>query len=453
MVSSTKIITFISEGHPYDAGYDLTASARILQEHARNVGASFSAYSPSILRKLGVGELIREYPDEVGLHNNPFLHKVGFAAWKPFIILHAMQSMKEGDVILYVDGNVLKYHSLINYVINCKELVSVCLGDRDFYIGREHEGDLIRSIDYAKYNQIYDIALNSSLANHHQMLIVNNIIARVNDVSRQFFLNWLALCMQERYIHPPTTPDELHPAYRWFCPEQSILNMLVVRYILERRLSPEFPGISCGRDGTPRVADNSYVHAAGDIVKPEIPFEQQFEPEIQEAQRLLSRVFSSALPHEDWNFLHCTFDDWTSHEDDASTELEPNGDLIFIDGTEQRHHLIRYRNRNLDHAVVMLNVKIKFLEDETRFLVNQWGGYDICTLSSSMEIFKSINCVDLKFFEEDEDGFRAVSIVFLNYHDSISIGSIKINGTDPGDGKPIFVFRDLSVAYRRFSKF
>lgn len=451
MAPFTRVITFISEGKNYDPGYDLTASARILQEHARNIGVDFKAYSPSVLRGLGVSELIREYPNSLCLPNNPFLHKVGFAAWKPFIILYELASMKEGDILVYVDGNVHKYHGLINYVQDCKSLIDVCLGDCDFYIGREQPENNLLARDYTKSNQIRDIALDSKLADVYPLLIVNNIIARVTNTSRQFFLNWLALCMQESYILPPKE-NEVHDTYKWFCPEQSNLNMLVIRYILEGRLDPEFPGISCKRDGIPLIADNSYIHYAGEIIRPCQQFEQQFVAEINNAQRLLQAVISHAPLSEDWRYLPCKFENWTSHEDDASISCEHNGDLIFSDGVENRHHLIRCRNKNLDHAVVMLEMRLRFLRAETRLLINQWGGHDICAISVNMDIVRNINCIDLQIKPLDQDGFYSVKITFLNYHDSVSIGSMKSYATEPGEGKPSFVFRDLRLAYRRFSK-
>ncbi|GBR54922.1 hypothetical protein AA106555_1861 [Neokomagataea thailandica NBRC 106555] len=451
MAPFIRVISFISEGQNYDTGYDLTTSARILQEQARNVGADFKIYSPSVLRGLGVSELIREYPDALSLPNNPFLHKVGFAAWKPFIILHELASMKEGDILIYVDGNVHKYHGLVNYVRDYKNLVDVCLNDRDFYIGREQPGHNLRSRDYTKANQIHDIALDAKLADVYPLLIVNNIMARVTKTTQQFFLNWLALCMQERYILPPRD-DEFHHSYRWFCPEQSNLNMLVIRYILERRLAPQFPGISCERDGIPRIADNGYVHDAGELIQPDLPFEQQFASEIEEAQNLLQRVTSRAPLAEDWSILPCTFDDWTSHEDDASTSREQNGDLVFCDGTDHRYHLMRYRHHSLDHAVVMLEMDVRFLKDETRFLVNQWGGHDICAVSANMDIVKSINCIDVRVGPRDENGFHHIKVIFLNYHESVSIGSIKTYGIEPGEGTPSLVFRNMRLGYRRFSK-
>jgi len=220
-----KFVVFYTEGTPNDEGSDLTKVVRTVRSLVEEAGHEFDAYTPKRLYQMGAGELVKAYPDKYNLGNNPNTHKFGLFSWKPFTILHALSTMEKDDVIFYLDANIAKYPTLRLVIQSINTIINKALNFCDFYIGRELTEQVLKASDFCSIRQIEEIGGNSLFVQNFPLLIANNIIAKVSDFAFDILLDWLAMCRVKEYILPPTKEEEKSPNFKWFCADQSILNM------------------------------------------------------------------------------------------------------------------------------------------------------------------------------------------------------------------------------------
>lgn len=296
-MAKITIVTFHSEGPPYDEGLSLEPQAAALRHIAEELGVGFEAYTPRRLRELGAGAVVRSYPESFKLEANPGYHKIGFGAWKPFIILYELARLNDGDVVFYMDANIIKYPGLRDKALSVREMVAAALENCDFFIGRENVPSAVaRACQFSSMAQLSTIGRGTLFAKNFPILLANNIIARKTDSACAIVLDWLALCMVDGLITPPRIPEERTEEYKWFCAEQMVLNYIIARHIEEGELPWYFPNLFYGRGNIPVVPENMHVVwlAGSPRVEARTPrLRQQFAPEIKKARAFLSSFTAS----------------------------------------------------------------------------------------------------------------------------------------------------------------
>lgn len=299
-MAKITIVTFHSEGTPHDEGLSLEPQATALRRIAEDLGVGFEAYTPRRLRELGAGILVRSFPDSFKLELNPGYHKIGFGAWKPFIILHELSKLNEGDVVFYMDANIIKYPGLRDKAFAVREMISAALENCDFFVGRENvQSAATRAGQFSSLAQLSKIGRGTLFAKNFPILIANNIIAKKTDFACAILSDWLALSMVDELIIPPQTPEERTAEYRWFCAEQMVLNYIIARHIEEGVLPWYYPNLCYGRGGVPFVPENMHVVwlAGSPRVGAHTPkLREQFAPEIETARAFLSSFSASDAP-------------------------------------------------------------------------------------------------------------------------------------------------------------
>lgn len=310
-----KIICFYTEGVPNDDGFPLKKVGKTIEYLAKDQGCMFEAYTPAKLQKMGCQEFIREYSETMKINVNPSMHKIGYSAWKPFIILHALQSMEEGDIVFYIDSNLEKYPSLRKFIENVKDISKEATRFCDFYIGRERVDQDLRLTFFANKHISTEIGQDKDFFINFPLCICNNIIARKSKFSEDILIDWLSLCRVERFLLPPKAEDR--PVNLWWSTsEQSVANAVIARHVMEGTLPWFFPGISFGREAVFQVADNSHVA----LLAQESPWNtqtlpalrEQFAYEINETKTFLRDVFSGKFnqPQKHWELLSKNVNDW-----------------------------------------------------------------------------------------------------------------------------------------------
>jgi hypothetical protein len=287
-MSRITIVTFHSEGAPHDDGMSLQPQAAALRRIADGLDVGFEAYTPRRLRELGAVEVVRSFPDAYRMERNPGMHKIGFGTWKPFIILHTLSKLNDGDVAFYQDVNVAKYPGLAAKASSVRAMVDTALANTDFFIGRENVVSATpRACQYSSQAQLSVIGRNTLFTKNFPVLIANNIMARKSAIATDILLDWLALCMIDALILPPRTPQECPSEYRWYCAEQMVLNAVIARHIEEGLLPWYYPNLVYGRDALPVVPENMHVAwlAGSPRVSADTPtLRQQFAAEIAHAR-------------------------------------------------------------------------------------------------------------------------------------------------------------------------
>lgn len=297
MITRIKVITFHTEGFPHDDGLPLDQSMEDLKALVLSQGCEFEAYTPRKLRALGAEDLVQRYDDKYALPKNPGLHTIGMCAWKPFVLLHALQSMSKNDLVIYTDANIGKYPGLRVAMENIPEFVAGTGDVHDFFVGRECEDQRRKVAQHASGRQIVEIGGNTVFSCNFPMHIVNRIVSRNTPAAKEILLYWLALCRVQKFILPPLVGDH-HEEYRWFCPEQSVLNLILANLIEEGQLPYYYSTIGFDRAGRRFVGDNSHLSCiSAPIGRPHyIPFRQRFAKEIAEAELYAVTRMAQPLP-------------------------------------------------------------------------------------------------------------------------------------------------------------
>jgi hypothetical protein len=454
-----KVVTFYSEGYPNDAGIPLRNHMLTMRAIAQDNGLAFTAYSPRRVRELGAPDLVREYPDETALPENHSLHKIGFSAWKPFIMIHALRELGRSDVLFYLDVNMSKYPSYRWRLENAIRIAQDVLSRVDLWVGRETNDPEIKASHHSNAHQISEIGGATAFAFEFPQLIVNNIVLRNTPAARRVLLEWLALCRVPRFILPPCAEDR--PAgYRWFCPEQSVLNMLVARYIQEGKLPAFYPGVGYGRGAAHErfVPGLDHVqHLASDAAEPavQVPLERQFQHEFAEAEAYLSAMHSArneSLPVCDgWSSVETSIQDWRA-VDGASVRTLSCGSFVLRDGAGRDFFLVRTESDRFHEAEVELTVEAKPLPDaNVGFHVQHWGGIDVCTFGTDGSVV--LPGLALEATCEDIDcEFRSYRVRFFNLHHTLSFGTGNPGGYYLGQGREQYEIRAIRVRVRPLSQ-
>lgn len=109
------LITFYSEGPPYDTGIPLGRAAAVLRAAYEPHVTSFVAYTPTTMANLTVAGVrgSEALKPQHALRENPGLSEVGGGAFKPFTILHRLGQLANGELLVWRDSNCLKHPPLL----------------------------------------------------------------------------------------------------------------------------------------------------------------------------------------------------------------------------------------------------------------------------------------------------------------------------------------------------
>lgn len=241
-------ITFITEGSPFDNGFNLQETGRLIQERLSPHFKTVTVFTKRSLKEIpGSDNFCNDF--DMPLENNPNAHKIGYFDFKAFLLNHVMNSLPEGEMILYHDGNFSKNPHYFdsdwsNIKEICENLLSVNQSDVWVQIERsntwvkEHVKRLV--IDSIIENEIErELALNSRLINAARILVKNS------KFSQAFVNDYAYLCQHKQLLTTHPDPNR-HPQAKWYCGDQDVLNALVYRYIFDGRFQPDFPKYAFG---------------------------------------------------------------------------------------------------------------------------------------------------------------------------------------------------------------
>tara|TARA_B100002019_G_C21274161_1_gene604209 strand:- start:5445 stop:6275 length:831 start_codon:yes stop_codon:yes gene_type:complete len=258
-----NLVTFYSEGTPNDEGLNLSLNRDIIYNCAKNHVDDISFYTPLRLRKMGYDYFVKKY-ERQGLVNNLGFANTGFGAWKPLIILLELEKMKDGDILIYRDCNAEKYDELKNYN-NIKNIAEMSLQrcHFDFFVSSEYARRRLNKIMYLKYyaktNVLRELGENHPMLYSFPNLKVNLLFIRKTRISIDFLKEWKTACEKERWINGEQY-GELCEGFQWHCPEQAILNTLIVNWIRNRKynIPLKYPFFSFKRDLFPQTEGLRY---------------------------------------------------------------------------------------------------------------------------------------------------------------------------------------------------
>lgn len=240
-----NLVCFYSEGPPLDDASPLSDCKYKVLNYANGYFDNIQFYTPSILKSMSFGESVKPRPP--GCVPTGTWPAIGNCAWKPLIMLLEMEKMEEGDVLLYRDCNVNHRKTLRDYddIKNHSfDLLDLC--GFDFFIGAELYGDKEFSPlkRFCKPNIIKELAKNQKFSKEFPMCIVDFLVAKKSKASVQLLNEWKEACSNERWIDGETYDEDTEEMSVFF-PEQSILNVIISNWIVDRKfdIPVEYPGI------------------------------------------------------------------------------------------------------------------------------------------------------------------------------------------------------------------
>ena len=259
-----NIVFFASEGIPHDRGYPIYNELvhfkeKLLKENSKI--NNIEIYTPRKLKSMGYDYHVKEYEDTGYVTMNKNLQYIGFCAWRPLIILLELEKMKDGDILVCRDSNIKKYKDLYNYN-NIFELslhfLEQC--NFDFFIPRQSED--LKTINYCKKDVIVELGNDHPFFYEYRMHWNNFLVIRKSNISIELLQEWLLACENENWINGNCHRENIKNTFRWLCPEQSILNVIIAKWILEKRnnIPKNYSPIICGRDFNNYSLATSYPH-------------------------------------------------------------------------------------------------------------------------------------------------------------------------------------------------
>ena len=155
----------------------------------------------------------------------------GNFAWKPLIILYMLNKSNDNDIILYRDINFNKYPNVLNGNDNYIKLIDKIMKNTDLFVPIENYPD-IKYKNHVKKEifEYFDCYNNDYLESYlHNASI---IICRKNNKTINFIKEWLYYCGIERLISDNLYIKQ-HKDFRWCTQDQSILNILLKKIIMQ----------------------------------------------------------------------------------------------------------------------------------------------------------------------------------------------------------------------------
>ncbi|MBY7770432.1 hypothetical protein KW411_16330 [Vibrio fluvialis] len=232
MSNKINVVSFYSEGYPNDRGLDLSSNKDNITSSAREHVDEVSFYTPSLLRKLGFEQYVKEYSYRGLVYKNPGMNFIGFCAWRPLIMLLELEKLSDGDILVYRDINAKKYPILSEY----KDLLKFAeyyldLVNFDVFIPAENDENEVK--EFTKLNIINELSINKSFTKSFPLLIANFIIVRKSEQSIKVLNEWRDACLHDKYING-CLYGLLDTKFKWFTPEQSILSVILSNYVFEK---------------------------------------------------------------------------------------------------------------------------------------------------------------------------------------------------------------------------
>ena len=246
-----NIVLFASEGTPHDRGfpiynYVIDLKEKILKENSKI--NNIEIYTPQRLKSLGYDYHVKEYENTGCITMNKNMQYIGFSAWRPLILLLELEKMNDGEILVYRDSNYKKYKELENYD-NIYEMSNMFLDKCKFDIFVPFQSETTRLIKFCKKDVIVELGNNNDFFYKVPLIWQSIIVIRKSNISIELLKEWLYACENENLINGECYRDN-DKCFKWSCPEQSILNVIIYKWILQKRhnIPENYPSIICPRN-------------------------------------------------------------------------------------------------------------------------------------------------------------------------------------------------------------
>lgn len=245
MSKNIYLLTFCTEGQPYDLGYNLQNCAKDIKEKLYQYFTDIFIFTPRSLKQLsGSEEFCNSWPEP--LDQNPHANHVGYFDFKPFLIEHVLKNIPENSVLMYHDGNFKRnpqYWESDWHIVS--DLLDTLLDLNKTDIFCQWEQPDVKVSWHVKGHVLETLFPNNAERNavaQSPLIGAARIIVRNTEFSRSFIKDYKELSLRKDLMskHPL---GNSYPEFKWSCGDQDVLNALIYRYILDGKLPTNFPGL------------------------------------------------------------------------------------------------------------------------------------------------------------------------------------------------------------------
>lgn len=240
-----NVLTFYTEGPPYDSGEDLREAENIFAKSVSPHADNYYSYCPRTITKEdpSFSDLCKDYTDWVDSHRSidnlkffdvPRWTKIGFLGWKPHLLKFVLekQEINYGDYLLYHDADVIKYPQ---YLYGCEEWKWVI--DDIFH---NLSCDIFMPIGYPLKFDVKSCLLKKYNVDGEKLGLWAGIVALRKTAASIHFLNeWIKISSLENLS--PFSFEEPDSTFVHSSGEQSTAGVLSQIWIKNNLLPPDWP--------------------------------------------------------------------------------------------------------------------------------------------------------------------------------------------------------------------
>lgn len=236
-------LSFYTEGPTIDGCLDLNKNAVEVRSNLSKYFTEMFLYTKRTLKEIpGSENICNEYEEKTEFLNG---NKLGYFDFKPFLISHVLNKIPENSLLIYHDLNFNKYPSYWHTDWdNIKSISEKLLNDNesDFWVKFELHNCFVKNfvktytIDY-----FFQDSIENNLVRNSHLFNAGQIIMRNTKNTRDFVSDWIKFCENKDLLKNTPNPNPDPESKMIGCQEQDIMNCLIYRLILDKKLKPEFP--------------------------------------------------------------------------------------------------------------------------------------------------------------------------------------------------------------------
>ena len=236
-------LSFYTEGPDIDGGFDLTEKSREIKERLSPYFNEIFLYTKRTLKNIPDSNGICNFHEEE-LEMNPNANHIGYFDFKGFLIKKTLLEIPENSILIYHDGNFQKNPQY--FESDWENINSICNrllieNNSDIFVQIENPEILVKNhVKSYVIDKFFDDPQENYLIRNSPLLNAARIILRNTDFSKNFINEYLELCKDKTLISKSPDPDP-DPEFKWSCGDQDVLNCLIYKYIIEKKLNPNFP--------------------------------------------------------------------------------------------------------------------------------------------------------------------------------------------------------------------
>lgn len=238
------VVTFHSEGPPRDGGMPLGRAASVMRAAYEPHVDSFVAFTPTTMSNLTVdgikGEVALLRKRRFKMNNG--YGAIGGGAYKPFAILHRLEQLPRGELVVWRDVNCIKHPQLLAGAARIRTsaewLLRASGATHDVWMPYENnklrakhhcKADAVRRVTARVTGQETVATSTLDAAFEHPLHHASTLIVRASPAATAFLLEWLHACLMPGITSPYPDPPPRNPHFRWHTYEQCVFTLLAAQ--------------------------------------------------------------------------------------------------------------------------------------------------------------------------------------------------------------------------------